>query len=207
MRGSATLTTGLVAVLALSALAGCRGGSADDPPIVLIRNMYNQPKYSTQHTSTYFADKRTMRPPVEGTVPARVAGRPVELDDEVASGRTADGSAYVMTVPDVVARRAGGMEALVQRGRERYNIYCTPCHAQTGLGNGTVVQRGYQKPPSLSDARLREMPDGQIYATIHNGVRNMPAYGAQIQESDRWAIVSYVRALQLTQVSTLEPGK
>jgi mono/diheme cytochrome c family protein len=204
---SRPLSSVLVAVVAVGALAGCRGGSAEDPPIVLIRNMYNQAKYTAQHESDYFADKRTMRLPVEGTVPASVGTKAWELDDEISSGRTIEGDKYVAVVPEAVIKRNGGAEALVARGQERFNIYCTPCHAQTGLGNGTVVQKGLQRPPSLHDARIREMPDGQLYATIKNGVRNMPAYGPQVPVDDRWAIVSYVRALELTQVSQLESPK
>lgn len=84
----------------------------------------------------------------------------------------------------------------METGRERYNIYCSVCHDQTGSGNGTVVQRGYLRPPHLADERLVDSPDGYIYDVIANGVRNMPAYGNKISEADRWAIVMYVRALQ-----------
>jgi mono/diheme cytochrome c family protein len=159
--------------------------------------MHRQQKYTSQAESDWFEDRRTMRPPVEGTV----SQTNFEANDEVRTGRLADDSGYVLEVPDVVAARAGGMDKLVKRGEQRYGIYCTPCHATTGLGNGIVVQRGYQKPPSLHDARIRSMPDGQLYATIRNGVRNMPAYGSQVPVDDRWAIVSYLRALQLTQLA------
>jgi mono/diheme cytochrome c family protein len=87
-------------------------------------------------------------------------------------------------------------DAVLETGRERYNIYCSVCHDQTGSGNGTVVQRGYLRPPHLADERLVDSPDGYIYDVIANGVRNMPAYGNKISEADRWAIVMYVRALQ-----------
>ena len=92
-------STLLLAVVAAGAVMGCRGNASEDPPIVLIRNMYNQPKYSAQHESDYFADKRTMRDPVEGTVPARIGTKEWELDDEIASGRTAEDK-YVATVPE-----------------------------------------------------------------------------------------------------------
>lgn len=192
---------GGLAALALGT-TGCRGQGSEEPPIVLIRNMFQQPKYDVQKASAYFADGRAMRDPVEGTV----AKGHFEEEPEMESGRLADGTGYVLSTPITAARRAGGPEALVARGRERFDIYCSPCHDKSGGGNGTVVQRGFQKPPAFSDKRLRAMPDGQIFATISHGVRNMPAYGAQVPVQDRWAIVSYVRALQLAQVSMNDPA-
>ena len=197
----------LAATMIAATATGCRGQKSEDSPIVLIRNMYHQPRYNPQSTSDYFEDGRTMRTPVEGTV----ARDRFEENEEISTGRLNDESGYVLTVPDETVRRAGGMDALLVRGQERFGIYCTPCHDKTGSGNGTVVQRGFQKPPTLHDPRIRTMPDGQLYATIKNGVRNMPAYGAQIPSADRWAIVSYVRALELSQlsmnVSQPEPNK
>jgi mono/diheme cytochrome c family protein len=181
-------------VVAVSGLAGCRGETTRETPIVPIRNMYFQPKYNMQDESEYFDDKRTMRMPVEGTV-----ARGDELDERIAKGRTEDGSAYVDIIPNEVAARHGGMESFVKRGQERFNIYCAPCHDKTGSGDGMVVKHGMLKPPTFHQDRLRHAPDGQIFATISNGVRNMPAYGPQIPIDDRWAIVSYFRALQLSQ--------
>ena len=91
------------------------------------------------------------------------------------------------------------MDALEKRGQDRYGIYCTPCHDKTGSGDGMVVRHGLVKPPTYHQDRLRHAPDGQIFATISNGIRNMPAYGPQIPVRDRWAVVSYVRALQISQ--------
>ncbi|MGA7121794.1 MAG: cytochrome c, partial [Polyangiaceae bacterium] len=104
------------------------------------------------------------------------------------------------------------------RGQERFGIYCAPCHGQTGDGKGMVVckrdkpsdpceSRGFPPLPSYEDPRLRQMPDGQLFATISHGVRTMPAYGAQIPIPDRWAIVSYVRALQLSQMAQAKPSQ
>jgi mono/diheme cytochrome c family protein len=196
---AATMLAAMVPIA--SVVTGCRGQKSEDSPIVLIRNMYHQPRYNPQSTSDYFEDGRTMRTPVEGTV----ARDRFEENEEISTGRLNDDSGYVLTVPDETVRRAGGMEPLLARGQERFGIYCTPCHDHTGAGNGTVVQRGFQKPPTLHDPRIRQMPDGQLFATIKNGVRNMPAYGAQIPSSDRWAIVSYVRALELSQLSMNVP--
>ncbi|RYZ57481.1 MAG: cytochrome c [Proteobacteria bacterium] len=159
--------------------------------------MFQQPRYNPQSKSDYFEDGRTMRTPVTGTVSRTF----FEENEEVGTGRLKDDSGYVLQVPEESVRRAGGMEGLLARGQERFGVYCTPCHDKAGTGNGSVVQRGFQKPPSLHDARIRQMPDGQLYATIAYGIRNMPAYGPQIPTADRWAIVAYVRALELSQLS------
>ena len=110
-----------------------------------------------------------------------------------------------MTVPVEIPQRFGGMEKALNRGRERFGIYCAPCHDNTGRGKGMVAQRAAtipgaaaMNPTNLHKDTVRHMPDGQLFATISNGVRNMPAYGAQIPTEDRWAIVAYVRALELS---------
>ena len=107
----------------------------------------------------------------------------------------------MLELPKAAIDTAGGMGALVNRGEDRYNGYCRPCHDGTGAGQGTVITRsGWQPaPPSFHQERLMQAPDGQLFATITNGIRIMPAYGATIPIQDRWAIVSYVRALQLSQ--------
>jgi mono/diheme cytochrome c family protein len=199
----------LVAILGASAVvAGCRGETSKDPPIVPIRNMYDQPRYNIQSESEFFADHRTMRPPVEGAI-----ARERDIDPEVATGRLADDSGYVLTIPKRAVDSFGGMEKLLARGRDRYGIYCTPCHDATGSGNGEVAAHAValgaavMKPPTYHQDRLRHAPDGQIFATISNGVRNMPAYGFQIPTHDRWAIVGYVRALQVSQASVGEQSK
>ncbi len=189
------------AVLVLSALLGCRGQTSKDTPVTFIRNMYDQPKYEIQSYSDYFEDHRTMRLPVEGVI-----SREAEIDPRVAKGRTDDDSGWVLTVPQEVVGRAGGMGPLLERGKERYNIFCAPCHDQTGSGQGMVAKRaaqipgaGAMAPTNLHQDRLRHIPDGQLFGTITNGIRNMPAYGPQVSVNDRWAIVAYVRALQLSQ--------
>jgi hypothetical protein len=208
------LAAGLFAYAAsLAALTGCRGVSSDDPPILLERNMYDQERYNPESYSQFFTDHRTMRDPVEGTI----ARDRYEDDPEVATGLLADKSGYVLAVPPQMIQRGGGMEKFLARGQDRFNIYCAPCHGQTGDGKGMVVckrekltdpceSRGFAPLPSYEDPRLRQMPDGQLFATISHGVRTMPAYGAQIPTADRWAIVSYVRALELSQLSSLSPG-
>jgi mono/diheme cytochrome c family protein len=183
-------------------LAGCRGETTKETPFVGIRGMYDQPRYNMQEESAFFPDKRNMRPAVEGAV-----SREEELDEGRGHGRLDDGSGYVLTIPPETVKDAGGMEALVARGQDRFKIYCTPCHDNTGSGDGMAVRRGMLKPPTFHQDRLRHIPDGQVFATISNGVRNMPAYGPQIPVSDRWAIVGYVRALQLSQAQVASETK
>jgi mono/diheme cytochrome c family protein len=197
----------LAAGAALSS-TGCRGETSREPPLVIIRNMYHQPKYEMQAESEYFADHRTMRPPVEGAI-----ARERDVDPEVATGRLADKSGYVLTIPKGPITALGGMDKLLARGKDRYAIYCTPCHDATGNGNGEVAAHAVatgaavMKPPTYHIDRLRHSPDGQLFATISNGLRNMPAYGFQIPTNDRWAIVGYVRALQVSQASLGEQSK
>jgi mono/diheme cytochrome c family protein len=194
--------------LLIAFVAGCRGETSKNPPIVVIRNMYQQPRYNMQGESEFFADHRTMRPPVAGAV-----SREREVDPEIATGRVADDSAYVLTIPRRTVNELGGMTSLLARGQDRYRIYCTPCHDATGSGNGEVAAHAVatgaaaMKPPTYHQDRLRHAPDGQIFATISNGVRNMPAYDYQIPLNDRWAIVGYVRALQVSQASVGEQSK
>ncbi len=194
-----------VALAAVSGMAGCRGQTTKDTPIVGIRNMYDQPKFDIQEEQEdhLFEDGRTMRPIVADTV-----SREREVDIRYAEGRTEDNSGWVLTIPDAMVKRSGGWDKMVQRGQDRYNIFCAPCHDQSGSGNGLVKKRAVLSgatafaPVSLHQDRLRHMPDGQLFATITNGKNNMPPYGWQMVVEDRWAIVSYVRALQLSQAKT-----
>jgi mono/diheme cytochrome c family protein len=198
----------LLGLFAAGALAGCREQTSEDSPILLERNMYAQERYNPESYSGFFPDHRTMRAPVQGTV----ARDRYEDDAETATGLLADKSGYAMTIPTSVIQRAGGMEKLLARGQERFGIYCAPCHGATGDGKGIVVckrdkptdaceSRGFPPLPTYADPRLRSMPDGQVFATITHGARTMPAYGPQIPIQDRWAIVGYVRALQVSQMS------
>ncbi|MEC7525237.1 MAG: cytochrome c [Myxococcota bacterium] len=188
----------LLPVLAGVALSvGCQGQTSEAPPIVPIRNMHEVPRYDPQEPSPYFEDGRAMRPPVEHTV-----AREMVVDQVLDQGVQEDGS-YVMTIPEAAVESFGGMEQLLARGEQRYGVYCVPCHGGLGDGNGMVPEYsgvGSIRPPTFHDDRIRHMADGQLYATIRNGIRNMPAYRANIPVNDRWAIVSYVRALQLSQM-------
>jgi mono/diheme cytochrome c family protein len=204
----------LCAALVAGALSGCREQSSEDPPILLERNMYDQERYNPESYSQFFADHRTMRLPVEGTVSREFYSG----DPEIATGLLPDQSGYVLAVPAGWIARRGGMEKVLERGKERFGIYCAPCHGQTGDGKGMVVckrdkvtdpceSRGFPPLPSYQDPRIRQMPDGQLFATITHGVRTMPAYGPQIPVDDRWAIVAYVRALELSQMAQAQPSQ
>ncbi|NLE48088.1 MAG: cytochrome c [Sandaracinaceae bacterium] len=192
----------LLSLVVASLVGGCVGEPSKEPPIVPIRNMYNQPRYDSQSKAPFFEDGRTMRPMVEGTIPR-------EADPEIshATGRTDDDAEWLLEIPAPIVERMGGMAALVERGEERYGIYCSVCHGDSGDGRGVVALRAdaigasAMLPPTFHDERLRSIPDGQLYAIIKNGIRNMPAYKHSIPQDDRWAIVSYVRALQISQAS------
>ncbi len=195
-----------LAVMALAMIAGCQGQTSAEPPIVPVRNMHELPRYDAQEASPYFADGRAMRPPVPHTI-----AREMEVDEAIDTGVDVEGD-YVLSIPEAVVARAGGLEDLTRRGHERYDVYCVPCHGGLGDGNGMVPEVsgvGTIRPPTFHDDRLRHAPDGQIYATIRNGIRNMPAYAHNVPVHDRWAIVAYVRALQVNQAdgrtAALEP--
>jgi mono/diheme cytochrome c family protein len=164
-------------------LSGCRGQTSRKPPLWIMHGMEFQPRYNAFEGNTFFADGRNMRTPPAGTVARGL----LKEDDAFYRG---GGDTPVARGPVAVTTE------LMERGRGRFDIYCTPCHSATGAGNGMVVQRGFLPPPSLHDERIVRMPDGEIFQVISKGIRNMPAYGKQIPEADRWAIVAYVRALQ-----------
>jgi mono/diheme cytochrome c family protein len=154
--------------------------------------MHDQPKYIPLRPSSFFGDGRSQRPLIDGTV-ARG-----HLDDDAAfyTGKGPDGK-FLDTFPMTVTK------SMVLRGQQRFNIYCTPCHDRNGNGQGMVVRRGFRRPPSYHIDRLRQVPNGYIFDVITNGFGAMPEYAVQVQAADRWAIVSYVRALQLAQQGTI----
>ena len=151
------------------------------------QEMYDQPKYKDLRESGFFRDRRQARPLPAGTV----ARGFLRTDSAYFEGRVGGALTTEFPVP--------ASPALLARGRERYDIYCAPCHDRTGSGHGMVVRRGYQPPPSLHADRLRNAPVGHIFDVITRGFGAMPDYASQIPVDDRWAIVAYVRALQLAQ--------
>ena len=179
--------TRLALLAALAALAACRGQVSEAPPIHIVPDMDWQPRYDADEESTFFADKRVNRPHVEGTV---VRGS-LREDTGPSTGKV--GGQYLAKAPITVDRRT------LEKGQQRFAIFCTPCHDASGSGNGMVVQRGYPKPVELYSDHTRGISDGEIFDYITSGRGNMPAYGPQIPEQDRWAIVAWVRVLQRSQ--------
>ncbi len=169
-------------------LAGCRGDISHEPPLWLQHGMEFQPRYNAFDANAYYADGRDMRMPPEGTVARGL------LKEDDAFWRGGDSAHPIAKNPVPLSA------ALLDRGQERFDIYCSPCHGVTGMGNGMVAQHGFvPAPPNLYLDRIVKLADGQIYRTISYGIRTMPSYGKQIPEADRWAIVAYLRALQLSQ--------
>ncbi len=156
-------------------LAGCR------------QDMHVQPKYVPEDPSTFFADGRSERPPVEGTV----ARGQLRTDELLYAGRINGVVADLFPFPITSAE--------LSRGRERYNIYCSPCHDYTGSGNGMIVQRGFPSPPSFHLERLRQAPAGHFFDVMTNGLGLMYSYASRVSPQDRWRIAAYIRALQLSQ--------
>ena len=182
-------TSLLFYILFLSFFANCfRGSSSEKPPVHVVPDMDNQPKYKAQSESKFFDDQSTMRLPVPGTV----AQNAFPIDIVYSTGRN-DDSSYITIIPEKLTA------SVLKRGKERFNIFCSPCHSQTGDGQGVVVNRGYILPPSFHTDYLINIQDGYIFNVITNGIRNMPSYAHQIPVKDRWAIVGYVRALQISQ--------
>lgn len=148
-------------------------------------DMQDQPKYRPQRPSGFFADGRSEREPLEGTV----ARGTLDEDTAFYAGKDVAGK-DIEAFPIVVDK------AVMERGQQRYDIYCAPCHGRIGNGLGMIVRRGFKQPPSYHIDRLREAPVGHLYDVITNGYGAMLNYSAQVQPRDRWAIVAYIRALQ-----------
>ena len=156
------------------------------------QDMQDQPKYKPLAVSAFFADGRSARPIPEGTVSRD------ELDDTDAihTGNAASGG-FLDSIPMPVT------EVLLRRGQERYDIFCSPCHDRMGTGHGMVEQRGFKIPSDLSSERVRELPPGYIFQVITNGYQAMPDYKDQVPVDDRWAIIAYLRALELSRHTTM----
>jgi hypothetical protein len=174
------LRTERLLVLALAAVAaGCR------------QDMHDQPKELPLRPSAFFRDERASRPLVPDTVARGEPGDDVSRVTGKKDGR------YVVAGPFPVT------PALLGRGQERFDIYCSPCHDRVGTGNGMIVRRGFKRPPSFHTDRLRRLPDGYLFEVITRGFGVMQSYAAQVPVDDRWAITAYVRALQLSQNAPL----
>ena len=175
MKKMATMT----GLAALAVLAGCR------------QDMHNQPKFYPQRGTNFYADGRSARPQVENTV----ARGQLHEDSYFYTGLVNGVEGTTMPFPvtaDVLAR-----------GQERYNVFCTPCHSRVGNGYGMIVQRGYSKAGNFHTARLNSAPLGHFFNVITNGYGSMPDYSSQLKPDERWAVVAYVKALQLSQNAQL----
>ncbi|HSK71060.1 MAG TPA: cytochrome c [Pyrinomonadaceae bacterium] len=194
------------------ALIGCR------------YDMQDTPRYEVYEKSDFFADNRASRDLPEGTVPrgflrdnkAFYTGKRENAGGATTSAPVqtttdAAGNTLVTSFPDAIDEFPVPVtEELINRGQERYNIYCSVCHGPTGRGDGMVVRRGYYQPPTYHDDRLRNAPVGHFFDVITNGWGRMNSYAGQVPVADRWAIVAYIRALQISQNPngnlTMTPG-
>ncbi|HZT69438.1 MAG TPA: cytochrome c [Terriglobia bacterium] len=167
------------AVVLLACTLGCR------------EDMQDQPKYKPMAVSTFFADGRAARPVPPGAIAVD------DIDQKPALSAGVVDGAFVTTIPVPVS------VDLLNRGRDRYDIYCAPCHGRTGDGRGMVALRGFKIPADLSSDRVRNAPPGYLYAVITDGYGAMPDYSYQLDEHDRWAVVAYIRALELSRRTTL----
>jgi mono/diheme cytochrome c family protein len=175
--GARLIRTSAFALLAIL-LAGCR------------LDMHDQPKFKPLRENDFYSDLRSSRPIIGGTVARGQLNEDTYLHTGFMNGKEGD----VMPFP--------ATREVLERGRERYNIYCSPCHSQLGDGNGMVVQRGFKRPPSYHIDRLRKAPIGHFYNVMTNGYGAMADYASQVPVNDRWAIAAYIRALQLSQNAT-----
>jgi hypothetical protein len=176
VRALTVVSMGAVALL----LFGCR------------LDMHVQPKYLPYEPTDFFGDGRSERQPVPGTV----ARGQLRLDELMFTGR--ENGVVVDKFPFPIAK------ADLDRGRERYNVYCTPCHDYTGTGRGMIVQRGFPQPPSYHIQRLRDAPAGHFYEVITNGFGAMYSYAARVEPADRWRIAAYIRVLQLSRNARIQ---
>jgi len=165
----------LGALAALALLAGCR------------QDMHNQPKFIPQRGTTFFADGRSARPQVEHTVARGQLHEDEYFYTGLVNGKEQDALPFPATL------------TVLERGQERYNIYCTPCHSRVGNGDGMIVQRGYKPAGNYHDARHLAQPLSHYFYVMTNGYGAMPDYSAQLTPADRWAVAAYIRALQLSQ--------
>jgi mono/diheme cytochrome c family protein len=165
-------------ILLVFAIAACR------------QDMHDQPKYEPLESSAFFGDGQASRPLVQGTV----ARGQLQDDEHLYTGKI--NGQPVTTFPFQITA------PMMDRGQQKYNVYCAPCHDRVGTGAGMIVKRGYRQPQSFHIDRLRAAPPGHFYDVITNGFGAMPDYRAQIQPEDRWAVVAYIRALQLSQHAT-----
>ena len=170
----------LLIVAACGFLAACR------------QDMHDAPRYEPLEASTFFADGRSSRMPIVNTVARGQLREDRHLYEGIVDGKPAD------TFPMPVT------EQVMARGQERFNVFCAPCHGRTGEGDGMIVQRGFRKPPSYHEDRLRMAPVGYFFDVMTHGFGAMQDYSAQLPVADRWAVAAFIRALQFSQRATVD---
>jgi mono/diheme cytochrome c family protein len=190
-----------LSLVPFAAIARARNTRSSSPRLHIVLNMDNQQRYADQQANPWFADGRAMRLPIEGTI----ARGQLQFDDHFYRGTV--GESYAVSLPAQVELTIG----LMERGQQRFGIFCAPCHGLSGYGDGVVARRAEQlqqglwiPPTSFHVEPALSRPTGHLFNTITNGIRTMPAHGSQIPVEDRWAIVAYVRALQRSQHASLE---
>jgi mono/diheme cytochrome c family protein len=195
----------VVCVLATVALLGVRGTHSRKPPLYIFPDMERQLKLRPQQPNAFFTNGLSSQPPLPGTIPR---GRPIQTasgpvfpyeDAPVNTGRLTGTTNFIENTPLAVSA------SLLQRGRQRFTINCSPCHGQLADGNGITRKIGAMAVvANLHDKRIVETSDGELFYVITNGRNLMGAYGANVTVEDRWAIIAYLRALQLSQLGTLD---
>jgi hypothetical protein len=180
----------ILACVLVAGVFGKRGSISRKPPVELFSDMDRQPKIRPQTPSAFFADGRSSRLPVEGTI----ARGSHFLDEPMNTGLLPGTTNYIASNPVKIT------PAVMARGQQRFNIYCTPCHGLQGDGNGVVKTFGLATTRSLHEPRIVQMADGEIFNVITHGRNTMGPYASQVPVEDRWAIAAYVRALQLAQL-------
>jgi mono/diheme cytochrome c family protein len=182
-------------VVTVVGIAGRRGSLSRRPPIELFPDMNRQPKLRPQTPDEFFADGRSSRLPIPGTI----AQEDTHYEDLPANtGRVTGTTNFVETIPVQVTAK------LLARGQQRFNINCSPCHGMQADGNGVVKKLGLATVANLHDKRIVELADGEIFNTITYGKNTMGPYGANVTIDDRWAIIAYLRALQLSQLGSVD---
>jgi len=203
-----------LAVIAVATIAGFRGDKSRKAPIVILDDMDFQPRFDPQHTSDFYADGRAARQHVEGTVPQGFVQPGRYSTTEGNNARYLNGPAGFSNFETYIETgRAGEVwgdgipleitPAVLERGRERFNINCAVCHGAAGDGTGVVSKYGFGGIANLQESRLLTMADGHIFNTITHGKGTMGAYGPNITVEDRWAIIAYIRALQRSQNASI----
>lgn len=195
----------VVCVVAVVAILGCRGTHFRKPPLYIYPDMERQPKLRPQTPNGFFASGMSSQLPVPGTVartkPILTVAGAVEAyqSTPVTTGRTPGTTNFIELNPMPVNA------AVLKRGQQRYTISCSPCHGQLGDGNGITKKIGAMAVvANLHDKRIVQLPDGELFEVITHGRNLMGAYGPTVPVEDRWAIISYVRALQLSALGTVE---